>query len=119
MLLFPVLYKQFLAAGARTSALAGRRTIRALLPRGRQIMKAAAEGHAGQRPSTADRVTVALVPKAADDLQHTIERTGLSKTDVINRAVSLYEFIDSRLSDGAELLIRDGKTGQIERIRFF
>jgi hypothetical protein len=79
-------------------------------------MKAAAEGHAGQRPSTADRVTVALVPKAAGDLQQSVERTSLSKTDIINRAVTLFEFVDSRLSDGAELLIRDPATGEIERI---
>jgi hypothetical protein len=82
-------------------------------------MKAAAESHADQRSSVADRVTVALVPKAVGDLQQTVERTGLSKTDIINRAVSLYEFIDGRLSDGAELLIRDGKTGQVEQIKIF
>jgi hypothetical protein len=82
-------------------------------------MKAAAEGHANQRSSIADRVTVALVPKAAGDLQQTVERTGLSKTDIINRAVSLYEYIDGRLSGGAELLIRDDKTGQVELLRFF
>lgn len=80
-------------------------------------MKAAADRHVGQRTSIADRVTVALVAKAAGDLQQTVKRTGLSKTDVINRAVSLYEFIDSRLGDGAELLIRDDKTGQIELIK--
>jgi hypothetical protein len=82
-------------------------------------MKAAAEGHADQRASVADRVTVALVPKAASDLQQTVVRTGLSKTDVINRAVSLYGYIEGRLSDGDELLIRDGKTGQVEQIKFF
>jgi hypothetical protein len=82
-------------------------------------MKAAAEGHGDRRPSPADRVTVALVPKAAADLQQAVERTGLSKTDIINRAVSLYEYIDARLSDGAELLIRDGKSGQVEQIKFF
>ena len=82
-------------------------------------MKAAAEGRTPQRSSTADRITVALVPKAADDLQHTVDRTGLSKTDVVNRAVSLYEFIDGRLSEGAELLIRDAKTGQVEQIKLF
>lgn len=52
-------------------------------------------------------------------MQQTLERTGLSKTDIINRAVSLFEFIDARLSRGAELLIRDGESGQVERINFF
>lgn len=82
-------------------------------------MKAAAENHADQRASVADRVTVALVPKAAGDLQQAVERTGLSKTDVINRAISLYRYIEGRLSDGDELLIRDDKTGQVEQIKFF
>jgi hypothetical protein len=56
------------------------------------------------------RITVALVDKVATDLQATHERTGLSKTDIVNRAVSLYEFIDAELSVGAELIVRrDGK----------
>lgn len=82
-------------------------------------MKAESEGLAGQRSAAAERVTVALVPKAAGDLQAAVERTGLSKTDVVNRAVSLYEYVDARLSRGAELLIRDPESGQLEQIRFF
>jgi hypothetical protein len=62
---------------------------------------------------------VALVPKAASDLRQTVERTGLSKTDIVNRALSLYEYLDARLSRGAEILIRDGESGQVEQIRFF
>jgi hypothetical protein len=54
----------------------------------------------------ADRITVALVAKAAADLLRTHSRTGLSKTDIVNRALSLYEFIDAELHDGAELIVR-------------
>jgi hypothetical protein len=53
-----------------------------------------------------DRVTVALVPKAATDLQSTHERTRMSKTDIVNRAVSLYEFVETEMSAGAELIVR-------------
>ena len=61
-------------------------------------------------PATVDRITVALVAKAAADLQAIQDRTGLSKTDIVNRAISLYEFIDAELSEGAELSVRrDGK----------
>jgi hypothetical protein len=61
-------------------------------------------------PSTIARITVALVDKAATDLQNTHDRTGLSKTDIVNRALSLYEFIDAELRTGAELIVRrDGK----------
>lgn len=58
------------------------------------------------------RFTVALVPKAATDLARTRERTSLTGTDIVNRAISLYDFIDEELHSGAELLLRrsDGST---------
>jgi hypothetical protein len=58
-------------------------------------------------PSSAERITVALIPKAAADLQSLQERSGLSKTDLVNRAIALYEFIDAQLHEGKEVLIRD------------
>jgi hypothetical protein len=59
-----------------------------------------------ESPPIAERITVALVPKASADLRRTQRRTELSKTDIVNRAVSLYEFADAEQSDGAELIIR-------------
>ena len=64
---------------------------------------------------TADRITVALIPKASEDLQRLQDRTGLSKTDLANRAISLYEFIESQLQAGRELLVRDPETGRSPR----
>jgi hypothetical protein len=65
---------------------------------------------AGPSVATAGRITVALVDKAANDLQVTHDRTKMSKTDIVNRALSLYEFVDAELSEGAELIVRrDGK----------
>ena len=49
---------------------------------------------------------MALVRKAATDLEITQDRTGLSKTDIVNRAISLYEFVDAELSADAELIVR-------------
>jgi glycosyltransferase A (GT-A) superfamily protein (DUF2064 family) len=61
-------------------------------------------------PQTVTRITVALVAKAAADLRRTLARTHLSQTDVVNRALSLYEFVDSEMSSGAELIVRrDGE----------
>jgi hypothetical protein len=61
-------------------------------------------------PTSAERITVALVRKAGEDLQRLQDRTGLSKTDIVNRAISLYEFIDAELSADAELIVRrEGK----------
>jgi hypothetical protein len=72
-------------------------------------------GGASQPVAVSDRITVALVKKASGDLQSTHERTNMSKTDIVNRAVSLYEFVESELSEGAELFIRrDGKDYVIE-----
>jgi hypothetical protein len=67
----------------------------------------------------AERLTFALVPKAAADLQRLQDRTSLSKTDIANRAISLYEFIDTQLTAGREVLIRDVTTGDIQSVKIF
>jgi hypothetical protein len=64
-----------------------------------------------------DRITVALIPRVADDLQKLLDRTGLSKTDLVNRAITLYEFIDQELSTGRDLLVRDKASGETQVIR--
>jgi hypothetical protein len=65
-------------------------------------------------PPTATRITVSLVEKAAADLRRIIGRTRLSQTDVVNRALTLYEFVDSEMSSGAEIIVRrDGKEHRI------
>ena len=65
-----------------------------------------------------DRITVALIPKVAKDLQTLQERTGLSKTDLVNRAITLYEFVDEHQSAGRELLIRDRDSGDTQVVMF-
>jgi hypothetical protein len=42
---------------------------------------------------------------------------GLSKTDLVNRAVSLHEFINTRLGEGRDLLIRDNGAEETQVIR--
>jgi len=64
-----------------------------------------------------ERITVALIPKAGEDLQRLQERTSLSKTDITNRAITLYEFIDAQIRVGRDVLIRDGKTGETQLVR--
>jgi hypothetical protein len=76
---------------------------------------ATTEGGVGQ-PSS-ERITVALIPKAVADLQHLQDRTSLSKTDLVNRAISLYEFIDGQTRAGQDLLLRDSKTREIQLVR--
>lgn len=55
---------------------------------------------------TARSITVLLVPKVAKDLARTRKRARLSDTDIVNRAISLYDFIDEELTSGAQLLLR-------------
>ncbi len=63
------------------------------------------------------RITVGLVTKAATDLEKTRERTRLTRTDIVNRAISLYEFLDAELDSGAELtLCRQDGTRQLVKL---
>jgi len=64
-----------------------------------------------------DRITVELIPQSCADLQHLQDRTLLSRTDLVNRAITLYEFIDSQLRADHALLIRNQKTGEAQLVR--
>ncbi len=66
-----------------------------------------------------DRITVALIPQAGDDLQRLQDRTGLSKTDIVNRAIAVYEFLESQLRGGNDLLVRDPQTDEVQIVKFF
>ena len=72
---------------------------------------------AATRPPAVDRITVALIPQAGEDLQRLQDRTSLSKTDITNRALSLYEFIDAQIRVGRDVPIRDNATGETQVIR--
>lgn len=63
-------------------------------------------------------ISVSLIPAVRGDLQRLQNRTGLSKTDVVNRAISLYEFLEAQLHDGHDLMVRDNRTGETRVIRF-
>jgi hypothetical protein len=65
----------------------------------------------------AEHLNVILIPKAQGDLQKLRDRTELSRTDIANRAITLYEFVDAQLRAGNELLIRDRETGEIQQVR--
>ncbi|SDC77222.1 hypothetical protein SAMN05216174_104204 [Actinokineospora iranica] len=59
------------------------------------------------RPGAVERLNVALVAEAADAVAKLQERTGLKKVDLVNRALSIYEFIDAELRAGNKVIIRD------------
>jgi len=71
---------------------------------------------APERPQVIDRITVALIVKASEDLQQLQDRTNHSKTDIVNRAITLYEFIEAQLRAGKDILIRDRKTRETQNV---
>jgi hypothetical protein len=64
----------------------------------------------------AERINVALVPEVMEELKILQDRTRLSRTDITNRAITLYEFIDQQLRSGHEVLIREKCTGKIQTV---
>jgi len=42
----------------------------------------------------------------------------LSKTDIANRAITSYQFLDAQLKSGRDLIIRDPRTGETQMVRF-
>lgn len=72
----------------------------------------ALKGGDAVQPRPVERITVSLIAKAADDLRQTHERTGLSKTDIVNRAIGLYAFIDEQQTAGGVLVLRHGDEEQ-------
>jgi len=65
-----------------------------------------------------EEITVLLISKVAGDLERTQRRTELSKTDIVNRAITLYDYLDGERDSGAELLLRrkDGSTYRVELV---
>lgn len=60
------------------------------------------------RPSVErERTTVSLLPKTHASLHRLARESGMTKSDVINRAVELYDFVTGRLDAGTELWLRD------------
>jgi hypothetical protein len=66
--------------------------------------------------SAMERITVALIPKVVEALQRLQNRTNLSKTDLVNRALTLYEFFDAQLDADRDILIRDNVTQEIQSV---
>lgn len=62
-----------------------------------------------------NRVTVGIIPKAWEELLALMASTKFNRTDVINRAISVYAMVDENLRNGNELVFRDPDTGK-ERV---
>src|SRR5205823_5457507 len=67
--------------------------------------------------SSGDRITVTLIPKATEGLRLLQQRTSLSKTDLTNRAITLYEFVDDQLRSGHDIIARNQATGETQLVK--
>jgi len=63
------------------------------------------------------KVTVNLIPKAWAAAEDTAERLSLTRTDVINRALQAYAFLEEQVTAGATLLVR-APDGTVSEVRF-
>lgn len=72
------------------------------------------EGDANLKPLT--RLTVNLVPKAAEALDHAAALTRDSRTDTVNRAIQFYDWMTERQAKGATILLRQQGEEELERI---
>jgi hypothetical protein len=83
-----------------------------------RITAAMAAGHAAWPPERCERITVPLIPPAAAGLRRLRARTSLSGTDIANRAIQSYEFLDAQIRSGHDLIVRDRRTGKAQLVRF-
>jgi hypothetical protein len=67
--------------------------------------------------SALEKVTVNLTSRSAEALGKTVAATGDSKTDVINKALQLYAFMQEYLDAGGRVYIRDSDSSELERLR--
>ncbi|MFD9999826.1 hypothetical protein [[Kitasatospora] papulosa] len=72
-------------------------------------------GSVKSRMPASERYSVTLVPPAVEAISKLVETTGLTKTDVINRAVQIYAFLEDRMGDGNEVMLRSAD-GELERV---
>jgi hypothetical protein len=80
-------------------------------------MNALRAEHVEGSRSRGDRVTVTLIPKAMEDLRLLQQRMSLSMTDLMNRAVILYEFVDDQLRSGHDIIARNQATGETQLVK--
>ncbi|MEO3782310.1 hypothetical protein ABGB12_03200 [Actinocorallia sp. B10E7] len=65
-----------------------------------------------------ERITVNLTPKAAQALEALTKSTGDTKTDAINRALQVYDFLDKIIRDGGRVYVQEPGSDVQERVRF-
>jgi hypothetical protein len=88
----------------------------------RSCLSSASHDVAGRGQATGEqdeyvinRITVGIIPKVWTELLRLMANTKFNRTDVVNRAISIYAMVDENVRNGHELVFRDPETGK-ERI---
>jgi hypothetical protein len=78
-----------------------------------------AERHSGNKAEGGlERVTINLTPRAFRALELATELTGDSKTDVINRAVQVYAYLEHIIASGGSIHAQDSEGSKTELLFF-
>ena len=64
------------------------------------------------------RLTVNLTEKAHKDLEETVQSTGMSKTDTVNRALIVNAWIESIVREGGSIYVEE-KPGELQKVKIF
>jgi len=67
----------------------------------------------------AERTTTNLTPRSVRAIHNLVDWTGCTKTDTINRALQIYEFIQQVMKNGGTLHVRQSGGAELERLTFF
>ena len=67
---------------------------------------------------SARRITVGLIPKSDLALNKLVELTGLNISDVVNRALQMYSFVEEETAIGVQFCTFDPDTRELERVKF-
>jgi hypothetical protein len=66
-----------------------------------------------------ERVTVNLTPRSVKALDEVVTITQDTKTDVINRALQVYAYLEKIMKDGGTVYLREAESPDLERLKFF
>lgn len=64
------------------------------------------------------KLTVNLIPASVEALQELQDITDLSGTDVVNRALQMYLFVEKETRSGSEFWVSNPDTGRSRRVVF-
>jgi hypothetical protein len=73
----------------------------------------------GRSHGPLERVTVNLTPRSVKALEEVVGITQDTKTDVINRSLQVYAYLEKIIQDGGSVYVRAAESTDLERLKFF